>query len=87
MYHYQLGISASEHDDFVIQSDQTNLLQSSSWAKIKDNWGNERVGFYQEDQLVAVASILIQPCHLAFPCFTFLEAPSWITKTRSWFSM
>ena len=48
MYHYQLGISASEHDDFVIQSDQTNLLQSSSWAKIKDNWGNERVGFIKK---------------------------------------
>ena len=87
MYHYQLGISASEHDDFVIQSDQTNLLQSSSWAKIKDNWGNERVGFYQEDQLVAVASILIQPLPLGFPYSTFLEAQSWITKTKSWFHM
>ena len=45
---YQLGISASAHDAFVIQSDQTNLLQSSSWAKIKDNWGNERVGFIKK---------------------------------------
>ena len=76
MYHYQLGISASEHDDFVIQSDQTNLLQSSSWAKIKDNWGNERVGFYQEDQLVAVASIFDSTPATCFPCFTFLEAQS-----------
>ena len=75
MYHYQLGISASEHDDFVIQSDQTNLLQSSSWAKIKDNWGNERVGFYQEDQLVAVASILIQPLPLGFSILYIPRGP------------
>ena len=75
MYHYQLGISASEHDDFVIQSDQTNLLQSSSWAKIKDNWGNERVGFFQEDQLVAVASILIQPLPLGFSMLYIPRGP------------
>ena len=75
MYHYQLGIPASEHDDFVIQSDQTNLLQSSSWAKIKDNWGNERVGFYQEDQLVAVTSILIQPLPLGFSMLYIPRGP------------
>ncbi|MDU5561653.1 MAG: aminoacyltransferase, partial [Streptococcus parasanguinis] len=63
------------HDDFVIQSDQTNLLQSSSWAKIKDNWGNERVGFYQEDQLVAVASILIQPLPLGFSMLYIPRGP------------
>ena len=34
-----------------------NLLQSSDWAKIKDNWGNERLGVYQDHKLVAVASI------------------------------
>ena len=75
MYHYQLGISATEHDAFVIQSDQTNLLQSSSWAKIKDNWGHERVGFYQEDQLVAVASILIQPLPLGFSMLYIPRGP------------
>ena len=75
MYHYQLGISASEHDHFVIQSDQTNLLQSSAWAKIKDNWGNERVGFYQEDQLVGVASILIQPLPLGFSMLYIPRGP------------
>ena len=75
MYHYQLGISTTEHDEFVIQSNQTNLLQSSSWAKIKDNWGNERVGFYQEDQLVAVASILIQPLPLGFSMLYIPRGP------------
>ena len=75
MYHYQLGISTTEHDEFVIQSNQTNLLQSSSWAKIKDNWGNERVGFYQENQLVAVASVLIQPLPLGFSMLYIPRGP------------
>lgn len=60
MYTYQIGIAAHEHDDFIKQHPQVNLLQSSKWAQIKDNWGNERIGFYKEGQLCAVASILIQ---------------------------
>ena len=48
MYTYKTGLSTSEHDRFVIDSPQTNLLQSSSWAKIKDSWGNDRLGFYQD---------------------------------------
>lgn len=61
MFTYKIGISAEEHDQFVKIHEQVNLLQSSSWAKIKDNWGNERLGFYQDDSLVAVASVLIRP--------------------------
>ena len=52
MFTYKIGISTSEHDRFVIDSPQTNLLQSSSWAKIKDSWGNDRLGFYQDAKLV-----------------------------------
>ncbi|MFR2078593.1 MAG: peptidoglycan bridge formation glycyltransferase FemA/FemB family protein, partial [Streptococcus sp.] len=66
MFTYKIGLSTSEHDRFVIDSPQTNLLQSSSWAKIKDSWGNDRLGFYQDDKLVAVASVLIQPLPLGF---------------------
>ena len=53
MYSYKIGITAEEHDEFVKNSPQTNLLQSSDWAKIKDNWGNERLGIYQDQKLVA----------------------------------
>ncbi|MFC3927643.1 aminoacyltransferase [Streptococcus caprae] len=66
MYSYKIGISAEDHDRFAIASDQTNLLQSASWAKIKDNWANERVGIYENDQLVAVASLLYQPLPMGF---------------------
>lgn len=60
MFTYKVGISAQEHDQFAKASNQTNLLQSSNWAQVKDNWDNERLGFYQDDKLVASASILIK---------------------------
>ena len=75
MYTYKTGLSTSEHDRFVIDSPQTNLLQSSSWAKIKDSWGNDRLGFYQDDKLVAVASVLIQPLPLGFSMIYIPRGP------------
>lgn len=83
MYSYKIGISSEEHDEFVKKSSQTNLLQSSDWAKIKDNWGNERLGVYKDQELVAVASILIQPFHLVLPCSIFHVDRLWTTKTRT----
>lgn len=75
MYTYKLGISAREHDDFVKRHPQNNLLQSSSWAKVKDNWGNERLGVYQDQTLVAVASILIQPLPLGWTMMYIPRGP------------
>lgn len=75
MYTYKVGISAKEHDDFVKNSQQTNLLQSSNWAKVKDNWGNERLGFYKNDQLIASASILIKPLPLGFTMLYIPRGP------------
>lgn len=75
MYSYKTGISVQEHDEFVKNHPQNNLLQSSSWATVKDAWGNERVGFYQDDKLVAVASILIQPLPLGWTMFYIPRGP------------
>ncbi|MFU2164182.1 aminoacyltransferase [Streptococcus pluranimalium] len=74
-YSLTIGISAKEHDDFVINHPLTNLLQSSSWAKIKDSWGNDRLGFYDNGQLVAVASVLIQPLPLGFTMIYIPRGP------------
>ncbi|WNZ87783.1 aminoacyltransferase [Streptococcus iniae] len=60
MYTYKVGIKAQEHDAFVIANPACNLLQSSNWGKIKDNWEQELIGFYQGETLVASASILIK---------------------------
>ncbi|HEM3172729.1 TPA: aminoacyltransferase [Streptococcus suis] len=73
-YTYKIGISAEEHDFFVKQSDQTNLLQSSQWAKVKSDWENERLGFYRDGKLVAVASVLIRNLGLPFG-FTMIYIP------------
>ena len=75
IYTYKIGISAQEHDDFVKQSSQTNLLQSASWAKVKDNWDNERIGFYKNNQLVASASILIKPLPLSMTMLYIPRGP------------
>jgi len=75
MYTYKIGISAQKHDDFVKQSSQTNLLQSASWAKVKDNWDNERIGFYKNNQLVASASILIKPLPLSMTMLYIPRGP------------
>lgn len=75
MYTYKIGVTAEEHDEFVKTSPQTNLLQSSDWTKIKDNWGNERLGVYQDHKLVAVASILIQPLPLGFTMLYIPRGP------------
>ncbi len=75
MFDYKIGISEEEHDTFVIQHPQVNLLQSSSWAKIKDNWGNERLGFYKNGELVAVASILIKKLPLGYTMMYIPRGP------------
>lgn len=75
MYHYKIGIPASEHDDFVRNSSQPNLLQSSKWAHIKKNWGNERIGFYRNGELVAVASILIKKLPLGYTMMYIPRGP------------
>lgn len=74
-YSVKIGISADEHDQFVINHPLTNLLQSSSWAKIKDSWGNDRIGFYEKGQLVAVASVLVQPLPLGFTMIYIPRGP------------
>ncbi|MGT2906412.1 aminoacyltransferase [Streptococcus dentiloxodontae] len=74
-YTYTVGISAEEHDNFAKNSGQTNLLQSSNWAKIKDNWGNERIGFYKDETLVASASILIRKLPAGFTMLYIPRGP------------
>lgn len=75
MYSYKVGIPAQEHDAFAKASQQTNLLQSSNWAKIKDNWDNERIGIYENNQLVASASILIKKLPLGFTMLYIPRGP------------
>lgn len=66
MYKVKIGLDAIEHDQFIKNSNLPNLLQSSHWAKIKDNWKSEIIGFYENEDLVASCLILIRPLPLGF---------------------
>lgn len=72
MYEFKIGVSPAEHDRFVESHPLCNLLQSSSWAEVKDNWGSEIVGVYQEGQLIASSLVLIRPLPAGF---AFLYTP------------
>lgn len=75
MYTYKIGISPEEHDQFVLSQPQTNLLQSSDWGHIKDNWKHERIGFYEDGIQVAAAACLIRPLPLGFSMIYIPRGP------------
>ena len=75
MYTYKLGISTEEHDRFLETHPQANILQSSNWAIIKDNWKHKRIGFYQDEELLAVALILIRPLPLGRTMYYIPRGP------------
>lgn len=75
MYYYKTGIPVSEHDDFVKEHSMVNLLQSSAWEKVKSDWNHERLGVYEEGELLAVASILIKSLPLGYKMFYIPRGP------------
>ena len=75
MYHYKIGISSSDHDEFVKEHALINILQTSAWQEVKSDWQHERLGVYKEDKLVAVASILIRSLPLGYKMFYISRGP------------
>lgn len=75
MYRYQLGIPLSEYDGFVKEHPMVNLLQSSAWEKVKSDWNHERLGVYEGENLLAVASILIKTLPLGYRMFYIPRGP------------
>lgn len=60
MFAFKIGVNPQEHDLFVQNHPLSNLLQSSNWALVKDNWEHTIVGVYDDDKLVASSMILIK---------------------------
>ena len=75
MYRYQLEIPLSEYDGFVKEHPMVNLLQSSAWEKVKSDWNHERLGVYEGENLLAVASILIKSLPLGYKMFYIPRGP------------
>lgn len=75
MLEFIKNLSAEEMDAFTAQHELCNLLQSSSWAAIKNNWENLNVGVKQNGKLIASAMILIKKLPLGFTLFYIPRGP------------
>ncbi|MGT2844665.1 peptidoglycan bridge formation glycyltransferase FemA/FemB family protein [Streptococcus hongkongensis] len=55
-------LDKTEFDSFVEASNYGNLLQTTSWARVKSDWESRQIMFYSEPnhELVACASLLIK---------------------------
>ena len=65
-YQFIEQVDAKEHDAFVSNHELCNLLQSSSWGLVKENWKHVIVGVTNQKELVASCMILIKPLPLGF---------------------
>ena len=66
MYRFVSDVKENVHDEFIKKQPLCNLLQSSSWAKVKDNWKHRIVGVYDDNTLIASALVLIKPLPLGY---------------------
>jgi serine/alanine adding enzyme len=58
---FQIHTNPDKHDEFVKKNSQGVLLQSSSWAKVKDNWKSEIVSVLDDNgEIEASALVLIK---------------------------
>ncbi len=75
MYTFNENVAPERHDAFVRQSPLCNLLQSSDWAKVKENWDHAIVGVEDEDGLKASAMVLIKRLPLHFTMMYIPRGP------------
>ena len=75
-YTFSTNINREEYDSFVKNHPYCNLLQSYSWASIKQNWDHIYTGIYNENnQLVASGLVLIKKLPLSFTMFYLPRGP------------
>lgn len=73
MYKFKVNIDPFEHDEFI-KKNNGNLLQSSSWAKIKDNWNSVICGVY-ENNILVTSSLILQKELFGFKVFYIPKGP------------
>ena len=75
-YTFTTNITKDEHDAFVTVHEYCNLLQSASWAKVKDNWKSLLAGVRDgNNKLVASSLVLIKPLPLGFTMYYLPKGP------------
>ncbi len=60
------AVEQHEHDQFVAAHPLCNLLQSSAWASVKENWSHAIIGVKEDGKLIASALVLIKHLPLNF---------------------
>lgn len=81
MYSFVSDILGEEHDLFVKNHPLCNLLQSSKWADVKNNWAHAIVGLRENGMLAASALVLIKKmpaglCAMYIPADRSLTIPT-----------
>lgn len=74
-YQFIDNIREEEHDAFVSSHPLCNLLQSSKWGQVKENWSHVFVGVKDHGILVASSMILIKALPLGFTMFYIPRGP------------
>lgn len=74
-YQFIEQLDAQEHDAFVSSHELCNLLQSSKWGLVKENWKHSIVGVKEQGKLVASCMILIKSLPLGFSMFYIPRGP------------
>lgn len=69
------AIEPQEHDAFIKTHPLCNLLQTSKWAQIKDNWDHQIIGVKQEGRLIASAMVLIKHLPMGFTMMYIPRGP------------
>ena len=59
-YTFHINTDIQEFDQYVLNSDQNSLFQSSNWANVKNNWEPLYTSVTEEDKIVGVGLVLIR---------------------------
>lgn len=74
-YQFIENVDKQEHDEFVMDHPLCNLLQSSKWGEVKENWDRVIVGVKDYDKLIASSMILIKQLPFKFTIFYIPRGP------------
>lgn len=74
-YEFTTSLSREEYDGFVKNHPNSNLLQSWSWASIKDNWDHLYTAVRKDGILQAAALVLIKHLPAGFTMFYIPRGP------------
>ncbi|MGB4610871.1 MAG: peptidoglycan bridge formation glycyltransferase FemA/FemB family protein [Saccharofermentanales bacterium] len=73
---FSMTIDPKEYDQFVKYHKHSNLLQSSSWGKVKDTWGHHLTGLKNiNGELTAAALVLVRPVKFGWSVWYIPHGP------------